>query len=150
MSVYFVFSTKNTPQNLNIVLPSKTISLQQLNEKFVPEFYIEMTNKNFYFLDGEINFKHLENTIDICSISDGFKLRFQEERNALFRGLLKWLSAEILLGNSIYLIRQIETDDKDEGIEFNSIYVSQDFSLSAFHDSDDVNFDFNIAYRILE
>ena len=66
-------------------------------------------------------------------------------------GVLKWLVDEVRLGNSIFLIRQIETDNQDERINFNSIYDSQPFSVSKMtSDFDEIKFDFNIAYEILE
>ena len=151
MSIYFVFCCKNIPEKINIILPHETIKLQQLNEKFIPEFHIAMTNKFFYFLDGEINFKRLTEISDTYSIADKFNRRFQEDRNVMFMGVLKWLVDEVRLGNSIFLIRQIETDNQDERINFNSIYDSQPFSVSKMtSDFDEIKFDFNIAYEILE
>lgn len=151
MSVYFVFCTKNNPQNLNIVLSHGTVTLQQLSEQFIPEFHVGMPNKYFYFLDGEINFKRLTETPETCSIEDKFNRRFQEERNELFQAVLRWLSVEVMSGNSIYLIRQIETNSRDERATFNTVYACQPFALSTiFNDPDEVKYDFNIAYEILE
>ena len=151
MSVYFVFCFKNIPKKINIILPHETITLQQLNEKFIPKFYIAMANKYFYFLDGEINFKRLTEVSDTYSIADKINRRFQEDRNVLFTGVLKWLDDEVRLGNSVFLIRQIETNNQDERINFNTIYASQQSSISAITSNfDEIKFDFNIAYEILE
>jgi hypothetical protein len=151
MSTYFIICTKNAPQKLDIAYGNKPLRLQQLNKKLLPEFLIEIDKNYFYYIDGDINYKLLPQPNKNDSIDKKFIFAFQQERNTLFKSLLEWGTFEVKSGNDISIIKQVDSENNEESSKFNSVYESKTLSLKqTLTLSRDVDFDFNIEYKLTD
>jgi hypothetical protein len=150
MSVFYIICAANEPKKLEISLKNETLRFQELHKSLLPDFYFDVNKKYFYFLDGEINFKFLKEPNQNSTIDDVFIYKFQEECNERFKAIFDWFSTEITLGNSVSLIRQIETENKDEFLQYNTVYENRSLSLSKCLDSSsNFEFEFNVEYEIV-
>jgi hypothetical protein len=151
MSVYFVVCVEKKPEKLEISLKNSNLQLKELSKDLLPEFWFEAGKKYFYYIDGSINFKLLKEPDENSSIDEVFIWKFQKERNELFKAVLEWCLIEIGLGNKVSLIQQVETDDREEWLRYNTVYERKNLSLSnSINLQNDFNFGFNVEYEIIE
>lgn len=147
MSVYFVFNTKKQPHSMDIAMSTGQLRLQELHHSFLPIFLIDETKEYFYYLDGDINYLNMSELKKNASIDKIYNWHFQTQRNNLFSAVLDWIEKEIHFGNEISLIRQVQSNNSDERLQYNCVYEEKHISLSEIAQCNEVKFDFNVAYK---
>lgn len=149
MSIYFVFCVSKQPRSLNIIVKDKKLELQELHNNFLPVFAYKSNKQKYYFVDDEINYQKIKQTTS-DNFTKAFLCKFQLDRNNMFNAIIKWAEIELSYGNSISLVKQVETNNQEESEEYNMIYEKRYFCLKNVNGSENINFDFNIEYELIE